>query len=163
MQEISRSYVGVRTHKSEWKETKMRIPSPTSLSSSERHNVISEDDEDNRESHGTREDPRHHYRSRNWLSRFWQITRTGRNADRRPPVGRCCFVLRGDPDQDLGRMVMVVRQTKCMVVVRWKDEHSGEPSVEKLKHPGSLVQLEDGLEVQQDAQGMLWIQREREE
>jgi hypothetical protein len=140
----------------------MRIPSPTSSSASEGQNVISEDDDDDRELRGSMEDPRHHYRSRNWLSRFRRITRTGRNADRRPPVGRCCLVLRGDPEQDLGRMVMVVRQTKCMVVVRWKDEYSGEPSAEKLKHPGSLVQLEDGLVVQRDAHGMLWIQRERE-
>jgi hypothetical protein len=59
-------------------------------------------------------------------------------------------------------MVMVVRQTKKMVVVQWKDAVSGEPSTEKLKRPESLIQVEDGLVLEYDARGMLWIQRERE-
>jgi hypothetical protein len=60
-------------------------------------------------------------------------------------------------------MVMVVRQTKCMVVVQGRDEITGEPSSERLKHPELLVQLKDGLVVHQDAQGMLWIQQSRED
>jgi hypothetical protein len=69
--------------------------------------------------------------------------------------------MRGDGDE-CGRMVMVVRQTKRMVVVQWKDAVSGEPSSEKLKRPESLIQLEDGLVLEYDSRGMLWIQRERE-
>jgi hypothetical protein len=65
-------------------------------------------------------------------------------------------------DEDLGQMVMVVRQTKSMVGVRWKDELTGEPRAEKLKRPESLIQLEDGLVLEHDAHGMLWIQREKE-
>jgi hypothetical protein len=60
-------------------------------------------------------------------------------------------------------MVMVVRQTGSMVAVRWKNELTGEPSSEKMKRPESLIQLEEGLVVAQDAHGMLWIQREQEE
>jgi hypothetical protein len=59
-------------------------------------------------------------------------------------------------------MVMVVRQTKRMVVVQWKDAVSGEPSAEKIKKPESLIQLEDGLVLEYDSRGMLWIQREIE-
>jgi hypothetical protein len=89
------------------------------------------------------------------------LTRTGKNGNERPPVGQCCLVLGGDGNE-VGRMVMVVRQTKKMVVVQWKDAVSGEPSTEKLKRPESLIQVEDGLVLEYDARGMLWIQRERE-
>jgi hypothetical protein len=57
-------------------------------------------------------------------------------------------------------MVVVVRQTKCMVAVVWKDEGSGDTR-EKLKHPESLIQLEDGLVLEQDTDGMLWVVREK--
>jgi hypothetical protein len=50
-----------------------------------------------------------------------------------------------------------------MVAVKWKDELPGEPSSEKLKRPESLIQLEDGLVVEQDSHGMVWIQRKQEE
>jgi hypothetical protein len=33
---------------------------------------------------------------------------------------------------------------------------------ERLKHPKSLIQLEDGLKVEQDADEILWIVRDRE-
>jgi hypothetical protein len=65
-------------------------------------------------------------------------------------------------DKDQGQMVMVVQQTKSIVVVRWKDELMGEPRAEKLKRPESLIQLEGGLVLEHDAHGMLWIQRVRE-
>jgi hypothetical protein len=71
--------------------------------------------------------------------------------------------LQGNSKQDLGRMVMVVRRTRYMVGVIWQDELMGEPSSEKLKRPELLIQLKDGLVLEHDAQGMLWIQQEREE
>jgi hypothetical protein len=49
-----------------------------------------------------------------------------------------------------------------MVSVVWKEETSGRTH-EKLKHPESLIQLEDGLRVVQDADGMLWIVRSEAE
>jgi hypothetical protein len=100
------------------------------------------------------------YRSRNWLKWIPRLARTGRNGTKRPPVGRVCLVLKGDAEVDVGKMVVVVRQTKCMVAVVWKDEGSGDTR-EKLKHPESLIQLEDGLVLEQDTDGMLWVVREK--
>jgi hypothetical protein len=100
------------------------------------------------------------YRSRNWLKWIPRLARTGQNGTKRPPVGRVCLVLKGDAEVDVGKMVVVVRQTKCMVAVVWKDEGSGDTR-EKLKHPESLIQLEDGLVLEQDTDGMLWVVREK--
>jgi hypothetical protein len=100
------------------------------------------------------------YRSRNWLRQISWLTRTGVNGKRQPLVGRLCLILKGDAEKDLGRMCVVSRQTKCMVSVIWKDETSGR--MQKLKHPESLIQLEDGLRVVQDADRMLWIVWNRE-
>jgi hypothetical protein len=61
----------------------------------------------------------------------------------------------------VGRMGLVSRQTKCMVAIVWKDAKSGKTR-EKLKQPESLIQLEDGLIVEQDGDGMLWVVRQRE-
>jgi hypothetical protein len=60
-------------------------------------------------------------------------------------------VLTGDARVDVGKMVVVVPQTKC-------DEATGATK-EKLKHPESLIQLEEGLRLEQDFDGMLWIVR----
>jgi hypothetical protein len=117
--------------------------------------VISEDEDEEEEPIMRLTRP---YRSRNWLMRIPWLTRTGVNGKRRPPVGRLCLILKGDAEKDLGRMCVVSRQTKCMVSVVWKEETSGRTH-EKLKHPESLIQLEDGLRVVQDADGMLWIVR----
>jgi hypothetical protein len=45
-----------------------------------------------------------------------------------------------------------------MVSVAWRDNDTGATR-EKMKHPESLIQLEDGLRVEQDADGMLWVVR----
>lgn len=120
--------------------------------------IISEDDGDAEDPPGRRS--KRGYRSRNWLKRVAWLTRTGRNGSKRPPVGRICLVLKGDMDKDLGRMGVVSRQTKSMVSIVWKDEETGQ-TCEKLKQPESLVQLEDGLGVEQDTDGMLWVVRIR--
>jgi hypothetical protein len=121
--------------------------------------VISEDEDEEEEPIMRLTRP---YRSRNWLMRIPWLTSTGVNGKRRPPVGRLCLILKGDAEKDLGRMCVVSRQTKCMVSVVWKEETSGRTH-EKLKHPESLIQLEDGLRVVQDADGMLWIVRSEAE
>jgi hypothetical protein len=120
--------------------------------------VVSEDDFEE-------EDPslkrnKRGYRSRNWLKRVAWLTRTGRNGTKQPPVGRICLILKGDMNKDLGRMGVVSRQTKSMVSIVWKDEDTGRTH-EKLKQPESLIQLEEGLKVEQDTDGMLWIVRIR--
>jgi hypothetical protein len=65
-------------------------------------------------------------------------------------------VLKGDADRDLGRMGIVSHQTKCMVMIVWKDEVTGTTK-ERVKRPDSLIQLEDGLRINQDSKGMLWV------
>jgi hypothetical protein len=42
-----------------------------------------------------------------------------------------------------------------MVAVLWRDALTGITK-EKRKRPGSLIQLEEGLVVEQDADGMIW-------
>lgn len=101
------------------------------------------------------------YRSQDWLSRVPWLTRTGVNGRKRPPVGRTCLILKGNAAQDLGRMCVVSRQTASMVEVVWKDERTGRTH-EKMKQPESLIQLEDGLELAQDADGMLWVRRRQD-
>jgi hypothetical protein len=113
------------------------------------------------EENGLQRRRRRTYRSRNWVSRVPWLTRTGVNGKKLPPVGRFCLILKGDADKDVGRMGMVTRQTKSMVSIVWKDELTGRVR-EKLKHPESLIQLEEGLRVEQDADGMLWVVRDRE-
>jgi hypothetical protein len=124
--------------------------------------VVSEEEseDDDVESMGRR--TTRSYRSRSWISRVRNLTRTGRNGARLPPVGRYCLILKGDADKDVGRMALVTRQTKSRVSVTWKEETTGATK-ERLKHPESLVQLEEGLVVEQDSFGMLWIVRQDEE
>jgi hypothetical protein len=66
--------------------------------------------------------------------------------------------LKGDADRDLGRMGIVRQQTKCMVTIVWKDEVTGATK-ERLNPPNSLIQLEEGLRINQDSNGMLWVVR----
>ena len=55
-------------------------------------------------------------------------------------------------------MGLVTRQTKSMVAVVWKIAETGA-TAEKLKHPESLIQLEEGLIVEQDSDRMIWVVR----
>jgi hypothetical protein len=55
-------------------------------------------------------------------------------------------------------MGIVGHQTKCMVTIVWKDEDTGTTK-ERVKRPDSLIQLEDGLRIDQDSKGMLWVVR----
>jgi hypothetical protein len=48
-----------------------------------------------------------------------------------------------------------------MVAIVWKAAKNGRVQ-EKLKRPDSLIQLEDGLRVEQDADGMLWVVYDKE-
>ena len=100
------------------------------------------------------------YQPRSWKNRLRWLTQTGLSGKKLQPVGRFCLILKGDADKDVGRMGIVSRQTRCMVAIVWKDAKSGKTQ-ERLKQPESLVQLEDGLIVEQDGYGMLWVVRHR--
>jgi hypothetical protein len=56
-------------------------------------------------------------------------------------------------------MGVISRQTKSLVSIVWKEERTGR-TLERLKHPKLLIQLEGGLKVVQDTDGMLWVVRE---
>ena len=55
-------------------------------------------------------------------------------------------------------MGLVVQQTKSMVAIMWRNAATGAKK-EKRKRPDSLIQLEEGLVVEQDTNGMIWIVR----
>jgi hypothetical protein len=74
--------------------------------------VVSKDESDGEEVESIGRRATCSYRSRNWISRIQELTRTGRNGACLPPVGRFCLILKGDADKDVGRMALVTRQTK---------------------------------------------------
>jgi hypothetical protein len=90
--------------------------------------------------------------------RLRRLTRVGRAGSELPPVGQACLILHGVEGRDLGQQAVVTAQTKARVRVAYQ-ERNGRRG-EKLKHPNSLVLLEDGLEIAQDEQGFVWVQRE---
>jgi hypothetical protein len=119
--------------------------------------VVSEEESDE-DSAGERSTQK--YQPRSWKSRLRWLTQTGSSGKKLPPVGRFCLIMKGDADKDVGRMGIVSRQTRCMVAIVWKDAKSGRTK-ERMKQPESLIQLEDGLIVEQDVHGMLWVVRQR--
>ncbi len=100
------------------------------------------------------------YQPQSWKNQLRWLTQTGSSGKTLPPVGRFCLIMKGDADKDVGRMGIVSRQTRCMVAIVWKDAKSGRTK-ERMKQPESLIQLEDGLIVEQDVHGMLWVVRQR--
>jgi hypothetical protein len=120
--------------------------------------IVSEEELDD---DGIVERPKHGYEPRSWRNWLQWLTQTGASRKKLPPVGQFCLILKGDADKNMGQMGIVLRQTKCMVAIVWKDAKNGRVQ-EKLKQPDSLIQLEDGLRVVQDADGMLWVVRQRE-
>jgi hypothetical protein len=105
--------------------------------------------------------PKRGYEPRSWRNQLRWLTQTGASRKKLPPVSRFCLILKGDADKDMGQMGIVSRQTKCMVAIVWKDAKNGRVQ-EKLKQPDLLIQLEDGLRVEQDVDRMLWVVRQRE-
>jgi hypothetical protein len=72
-----------------------------------------------------------------------------------------CSILHGVEGQDLGQQAVVTSQTNARVRVAYRERNGRQG--EKLKHPNSLVLLEDGLAISQDKQGFVWIKREAEQ
>jgi hypothetical protein len=120
--------------------------------------VVSEKESDE---DGVGERSKRTYQPRSWKSRLRWLTRTESNGKKLPPVGRFCLILKGDAEKDVGGMGIVSRQTRCMVAIVWKGAKSGETHERLLKQSKSLIQLEDGLIVKQDVDGMLWVVQQR--
>jgi hypothetical protein len=67
-------------------------------------------------------------------------------------------VLRGDERKDVGQECVVTKVSAARVRIAFRDAQGRQAT--KLKHPASLVLLEDGLHVMQDARGCVWIKRD---
>lgn len=98
------------------------------------------------------------------LNRTWQqrvnagvqrLVQIGGGGNKLPKVGQGCLVLRGDEKKDLGQEAVVTKRTASRVHISFRDANGRQAT--KIKHPGSLVLLEDGLHVMQDAKGFVWV------
>jgi hypothetical protein len=85
----------------------------------------------------------------------------GKAGSELPQIGQPCLILRGVEGKDLGQQAIITTQTKARVEVSFRAQSGRQMT--KLKHPSSLILLEDGLEVVQDERGFVWIKREREQ
>jgi hypothetical protein len=83
------------------------------------------------------------------------LVRVGKAGNELPEVGQVCLVLRGDKRTDVGQECVVTKQSVAQVWVLFRDKNGCQAT--KLKHPASLVLLEEGLHVVQDAQGCVWV------
>jgi purine nucleoside phosphorylase len=88
-----------------------------------------------------------------------RLVRVGRAGNMLPEVGQGCFVVRGKEANDMGQEAVITKRTASRVHIAYRDKNGRQAT--RLKHPGSLVLLEDGLHVSQDADGFVWIRRER--
>jgi hypothetical protein len=93
--------------------------------------------------------------TRTWRERMTRgiqrLVRVGRAGNALPEVGQSCLVLRGDEKKDLGQEAVVTKKSAARVHISYRDSNGRQAT--RLKHPGSLVLLEDGLHVTQDADG----------
>jgi hypothetical protein len=79
-----------------------------------------------------------------------------------PQIGEHCLVLTGKMGDDIGQMGWVTDVKAVMVETGYRSQKSGK-IVYKHKKPSSLLMLEDGLMLEQDRNGMVWIQRSKGE
>jgi hypothetical protein len=85
------------------------------------------------------------------------LTRVLEAGDALPELGQGCLIFRGDRHRDLGQEGIVVEHTANRVDVVYRGAHGYLEN--RMKQPSSLVLLEDGLHLEQDDIGFLWIRR----
>jgi hypothetical protein len=90
-----------------------------------------------------------------------RIVRVGKAGNELPRVGQTCLVVKGDEHKDVGQECVVTKQSAARVHISFRDRNGRQAT--KVKHPASLILLEDGLHVMQDAQGFVWVKREARE
>jgi hypothetical protein len=84
-----------------------------------------------------------------------QLTRVKKAGNELPDVGQCCLIIKGTERQDVGQEAVVTKQTKAMIRVTYLDKSGRQAS--KMKHPGLLILLGDGVHVVQDDDGFVWV------
>jgi hypothetical protein len=87
-----------------------------------------------------------------------RISRVGKAGNELPSVGQVCLVLKGDEQRDVGQECVVTKQSAARVHVAFRDKNGRQAT--KIKHPASLILLEEGLHVVQDADGFVWVKRD---
>jgi hypothetical protein len=95
------------------------------------------------------------------ITRLRRLMRVGKAGNELPEVGQGCLVLRGEERTDLGQECVITRQTASRVHVSFRTAEGRQAT--RVKHPASLILLEDGLHVVQDRRGFVWIKREANE
>ena len=98
---------------------------------------------------------------RSWrrqVERGWRrLRQVGRAGNTLPNVGQVCLVIRGEETKYMGQEAIVTQQTAARVQITYLDKDGQQAT--RVKHPGSLMLLEEGLHVSQDAQGSVWVRR----
>jgi hypothetical protein len=93
-----------------------------------------------------------------------RLVRVGKAGNELPEIGQTCLVLCGDETKDVGQEAVMTQQRQEVVVTKhatarvhitYPDRNGRQAT--RLKHPASLVLLEDGLHLLQDARGFVWI------
>jgi hypothetical protein len=90
-----------------------------------------------------------------------RLGRVNKAGNELPEVGQVCLVLRGDERKDIGQECVVTKQSASRVQISYRDKNGRQAT--RLKHPASLVLLEDGLHLVQDARGCVWVRRDVED
>ena len=93
--------------------------------------------------------------SQNWREKLALLTRVGARGNTRPPLGQMCLVMVGK-NKDLGQIGLVTSGTPAMVAIT-SLRTNGTDIVTRLKRPSSLILLEAGLTLEQEANGSIWI------
>jgi hypothetical protein len=127
--------------------------------------VVSEDDEKEDCSRAARKKEtvlapvaRNQRFSSKWREKLFQLTRVGIRGNTRPEIGQMCLTVVGNSGQDHGQIGIITNRTPSMVAVTTL-RSSGTDTVTKMKRPGSLILMESGLTLVQDADGSVWIRR----
>jgi ribosomal protein L32 len=87
-----------------------------------------------------------------------RLVRVGKAGGELPDRGQCCLVLRGEEKRDLGQEAVVTKVAAARVHIAYRDADGRQAT--RVKHPASLVLLEEGLHVVQDARGCVWVKRD---
>ena len=94
--------------------------------------------------------------SQSWRKKLSLLIRVGVRGNTRPPLGQMCLVMAGK-NEDLGQIGIVASRTPAMVAIT-SLRANGANMVTRLKRPSSLILLEAGLTLEQEADGSIWIQ-----